>query len=118
MQSGNGAVYFDQAPPPNHQSKSPQVRLSLAACGFGMHKGSIENTSPDDQAPGDLAVSLDWPSFYLGRGTGLPCLLKVGVPVTIKNPNPNDGRQRYLRCSDVIRLAEMHEAFVRLGPRQ
>lgn len=70
--------------------------------------GQCQRTGETVEAPGDLAVPLNWSSYY--PGASLPCSPKEGVPVSIKNPN--DNRPRYLRCSDAMRLARIQYMFV------
>ena len=89
--------------------QNAHVCYSISATGqCQQDTGEIVNT------PGDLAEPLDWAAVSRLGYCG-PNRLGVGEAVVLKNPVPNDGKKRFLRCIDASRLAQFYNDLVQLG---
>ncbi len=83
------------------------------AC-FGItERGQCQRSGEIVRVPGDLAKPLDWDS--VSRLDHCAGRIAIGDEVALKAPATNDGRTRYLRCSDAMRLAQFHQRLVQLG---
>lgn len=65
------------------------------------------------RVPGDLAVPLDWQK--IGSIDYCKGRLGTGEPIVLKNSSPNDGKQRFLMCTDARALTFFRKQLIQLG---
>jgi hypothetical protein len=85
-------------------------------CSAIVGTGQCQRTGEVVKVPGDLAVPLDWdlisqPGYCANR-------LKIGEEIVLKKPLRNDGKTRFMRCTDAMRLAKFYLYLVQLGVKQ
>ena len=83
------------------------------ACSAITGTGQCQRTGEVVRVPGDLAEPLNWD--LVSQMGYCANRLAIGVAVVLKNPAQNDGKKRFLRCSDAVRLGQFFKYLVQLG---
>jgi hypothetical protein len=94
-------------------SIDPQEFYPIPVCYSAGAGTKCDPSGEEVRVPGDLAKPLNWPAFSTTRY----CDSRTEEEIVLKSPKQNDGKKRFLLCTDAFILAHRRALLIKLGAK-